>query len=140
MRMSRPLLLLAALAGCAFEAPYPDWSAPPAPPLPLSVQDVIKLLRAGISETAIFVTVREEGIESRPTMAQIAELREVGASEGFIAGLLAAAVPYPLEPADAPQLHSWPYFHPFPGLWPFPCWVWQEGKWRILAWPRPAEP
>src|SRR6266545_5878217 len=122
----RASLLLAFVGfslGCAMEEPYAGWTAPPAPSPPLSAEDVMKLLHVGIAENAIFSKVRWDGLAARPTIAEIQALRQAGATEGFIAGHLAAAIPnVAQDSSEAPvefQFFPWPPFHSFPGLWPF---------------------
>jgi hypothetical protein len=128
------LLALLLGAGCAIEEPYAAWTTPPAPSPPLSVQDVIKFLKVGISEDAILAKVRRDGIDARPTAAELRALRDAGASDRLIAALLAAASLNPPEvmvPSEAEfQIHYWPPVHPFPGLWPFTDWTLQNGKWH----------
>jgi hypothetical protein len=85
---------LAAL-GCAIEDPYPEEALPPARSAPLSVRDVIDFLREGFAEEAISARIRTDGLDLRPTDAEIQELRCIGAGEPFIARLVATTVRYP---------------------------------------------
>ena len=125
--------------GCAVEEPYSGWAPPPSSPV--SVEDVLTLLGVGVPEEAIFTRVRSEGVLSRPSAAEIRALREIGASEGLIAGLLAAAVPpMPWDPSEDLPNYVWPALHEFLGHPPFLCWTWVGGRPHLVFPPRGIEP
>lgn len=129
-------LLLPLWWGCAVEAPYPTETTPPAPSAPLSIQDVLEFLDEGIGESAILARVEFDGLAARPTMAEIQALRNIGASDRLILGLLTAAVPYPVETLRAAEidvglLPAWPPFMAIPRPRPLPCRHGLEGKWWL---------
>ncbi|MBI3856791.1 MAG: hypothetical protein HY293_13975 [Planctomycetes bacterium] len=97
--------LLLLLAGCVFEPlPYPAWTPAPAPPPPLSVQDVVKLLKSGFGEEAILSKIWRDGLEARPTCEEISALKEAGASDRLIQALLSAPVPNLIDlSGEAPE-------------------------------------
>ena len=126
-------LLASLLSGCVVEPPYPPEATPPAPSAPLSVRDVITLVDEGFAEDPILIWVRAGGLDARPTTAELQELRQIGASDQLIAALRTGGIAYPVEIlpgiGTVPWIYStWPPFHPFPGLPPFPCGHWVEGK------------
>ena len=115
--------------------PPPAITPPPAPSPPLSVREVQKLLQAGISEGAILAKIRRDGLDARPTPAELGALREAGASDLLIRELLAAAIPAPpqvlLQPAVEFPMFDWPPVQLFPGLWPFAGWTSCLGRWPL---------
>jgi hypothetical protein len=123
------------LLGCAVGAPPP---APESDRLPaLSVADVIKFLKEGVSRRAILFRIRTDGIESHPTVAEIADLRDAGAGEEFIQELLTA----PVASDDGRPAFIEEQIPPFPDLWPAFGWTWHQGRWHLIPWttgrPRP---
>jgi VWFA-related protein len=67
---------------------------------PLSTEDLVRFLRAGISERIILAELRERGYGEPLDSAHEAELREAGASETLVVALRRAA---PAAAAAAPQ-------------------------------------
>jgi hypothetical protein len=101
---------------------------------------VINLLKEGTAESAILAKVRLDGIDARPSTAEILELRMAGATDGFIARLMAAPTPDLSECPPQPTIEFQFYYLPplpFPGLLPVPWGLWWERPW---IWPGPLEP
>lgn len=136
--MPRFLFLLLLFGGCVIGDPYPEWTPPSPPAAPLSVQDVIKFLKGGISEEAIAAKVRMDGIDARPTRAELRALREAGAGDTLLAVLQTAPLPsaptVPPVPTKELEIHCWPPFHAFPGLWVHAGWYWRDGQGRPFPW------
>jgi hypothetical protein len=94
----------------------------------LSVADVIKFLKEGISEKAILFRIRTDGIEAHPTVREIADLRQAGAGEPFIQELLTA----PVASEDGRPSFIEEQIPPFPDLWPAYGWSWHQGTWHLI--------
>jgi hypothetical protein len=143
---SRWLILLFAAVGtgCAVEVTNAGPPTPHSPSPPYSVRDVFKLLGAGISEEAVRGRVGFYGIEDKPSVAEIQELRCIGAGDHLIAWLMAASIldrpECPPKPTVAFSVFLWEPFPVFPGFLPIRCWYWLEGRWQLVPWDEPVVP
>ena len=126
--MRRACALFVLLCGCV----SPAYRAVPvqerAEPSPLSVEDVLKLTRAGVPEDITVTKVRADGILSKPTAEQIVMLKKEGVSDRVIEALVGARVVPAFEPAPPRVFYRDSYA---PGWCWDPWWGWPYPYWHI---------
>jgi hypothetical protein len=107
MAMSKGFLALIIIvylaSGCAppYYRPVPIYdSAPPPPPATpaVSVEDVITLSRAGVSEEVILAKIQTAGVIAKPSTEQIVALKQAGVSDRVIEAMLTARAPVAAAP------------------------------------------
>jgi hypothetical protein len=105
MLAHRPLFILVLLLA----VPLPPSSAQPGPSsAPLSVEDVVKLSKEGMSEDVIIAKVRKNGKPFDLSSDELVELKKSGVADNVIKFLLDPTQPYvppapPAAPAAAPS-------------------------------------
>ncbi len=130
-------ILGVALAGCLLP-PRPIYRAqvPGPPPRPaLTTQDVLKLIRAGISESVILENLRSDGIAAVPSSDDLIALKKEGAGDRVIETMLAARIGPPVVAetpiAVYPYSSSWNWYYDGPWEWSYPYsfypWGWHFG-------------
>ena len=117
-----------ALAGCVLP-PRPIYRAQ-APRPPISTEDVVKLIRAGISEPVILEKLKSEGIVAAPSSDDLVALKKEGASDRVIEAMLAARVGPPV--AAEPPIVAYPYSSSWSLYYDGPWWGYPYGfyPWR----------
>jgi hypothetical protein len=109
--------------------PIYDSAPPPLPATPaVSVEDVITLSRAGVSEEVILAKIQTAGVIAKPSTEQIVALKQAGVSDRVIEAMLTARAPVAVAP-ERPVIHyryeyypRW-YYSPWWWYgWPFPYW------------------
>jgi hypothetical protein len=117
--------LLFAAGGC-MSGPIPQELAegyPASIPEPLSVTEVVRLSRAGISDDLIVGLVKTRGLAGRPDLWGTVALRKVGVTDPVMLVLLASPQnPTPRQPA--PQMVYREFTIP---LWP----SYSRGRWHL---------
>jgi hypothetical protein len=128
------LIAIWLLGGCVY--PYarsvPIYeSAPPPRPLtqPVTVEDVLKLSAAGVSEDIILAKLQAEGVAAKPSAEQIVTLKTAGVSDRVIAEMLAARAPVTREPERPVVYYRYEYY---PGWYYYPWWyAWPSPYWHF---------
>ena len=116
-----PFLLI--LGGC-LSAPIPQELvdvAPIPPPEQMTVQDIVRLSRVGLSDEVIAGLIHRRGVADRPSLSGVQLLGEQGVSTSVQLAIIAA---YPV--AAAPE-HRIVYRELFIPLWP----VYSRGRWHL---------
>lgn len=124
-----------ALAGCVLP-PRPIYrtqvASPPLRPA-LTTEDVLKLVRAGISEAVILQKLKSDGIAVAPSSDDLVALKKEGAGDRVIEAMLAARIgpPVAAEPLVVVYPYSsWNFFYDGP-WWGYPYgfypWGWHFG-------------
>lgn len=134
--MRKELLALCFAAGLLGGCVYPYYRRVPvydgpepyrAATFPVSIEDVIKLSKAGIGEEIILSKIRTDGVTAKPTADQVVSMKNEGVSERVIEAMVAAQVPQPVEPAPPRVVYRyeyapWRYYDPWWYGWPYPYW------------------
>jgi hypothetical protein len=132
---------IAFLSGCAVpyypRGPIRGEEAAQRPAVhPISMEDVSRLAKAGISDDIIIAKIRNDGVTARPTTDQIVALKKEGVSDRVIEAVVsaqvapsaeshpAAVVRYEAEPAYDLWWHYDPWWrHDYWWYgWPYPYW------------------
>jgi hypothetical protein len=117
------LLLAAVTSAGALQEGTP----PSNPGVPLSLEDVVKLSQAGVSEDVIITRIKKNGKAFDLSAEELVDLKKAGISETIVKFLLDPSQPYtpPAPPAQAPPAKSYPHdtyaskVPPEPGLYYF---------------------
>ena len=142
--MNRVVLLAAGvvLSGCLYEE-RSDWiTTETVPPPALSCDDVIRMVKAGVSEGIIVSKIRTDGVVARPSVDQIAALKKEGVSDPILEALVSARV----GPVAAPERVRVIRRNYYPDdLWWYDRWYYDMGwgwyypRWHFYwYWPRPG--
>lgn len=140
MKRSHLALLWLMVGGCVWG--YPEYRAgPPAAP-PVTLDAVVRLGKAGVSDDLIIEKLLTDGIASRPTPTQIVALKRDGVSDRVLEAVAQARVPVAEEISTGPWVVYPDYFIPDPwwtfGPWWCAWWWWHphgyvhgwHGGWR----------
>ena len=112
-------------AGCVYYVPVPDQAQRPlsgtSAGAGLTKEDVLRLIRARVSEETIILKIKADGLISRPSAQDIVELKNEGVGDKVIQSMLEPRVvpdSEPSAPATTPRYYysspSWPFYY---GSW-----------------------
>jgi hypothetical protein len=123
------------LAGCVY-GPVPRYRARPSA-TPLSSEDIVRMVKAGVSDAVVIEQIKAVGLDARPMSEQIISLKKEGLSDAVIEAMVAARLPAPqrVEPVyDYPENYYYPYYY---GPWWYgPYWYgWPYWGWHFNYYP-----
>jgi hypothetical protein len=133
--------VLAAVGGCCcVYPPYPashvavvEGTANTHAAAPMTLDEVLRLSKAGISEDLILSRIRTEGLNSKPTADQVIEMKRLGVSDRVIEATIGASVPASTyaQPAQPRVVYRYPapYYYP-PYGYPYPYYGWPGWYYR----------
>jgi|SRR6185295_7411562 hypothetical protein len=103
------------LAGCVV-GPVPRYRVRQVKPAGISSEEVVRLTKAGLSDSVLLEKIKSEGVAARPSADQVVSLKNEGVSETVIGAMLTAPV-VPEERTvevvyDYPY-YSYPYYYPY---------------------------
>src|SRR6185295_1885005 len=128
MKYIFPTLCLASLlAGCVVE-PYPRYRIREVRPAGLSNEEIVRMSKAGISETIILERIKTDGIVARPSSDQIVALKNEGLSEPVLAAMLDARVE-PAERVVESVYYPYDYYSPYSYGYPYYGYPYSYGYW-----------
>jgi|CZKM01.1.fsa_nt_gi hypothetical protein len=103
IRLNHHVAVLCLVAGLVLQTTAINCPAQTTPSLPPGVQDVVKLVKAGLGEEVILAHIKNTGAFYSLSADQLISLHDQGVSENEIKALLGAGSPtVPANPAPAP--------------------------------------
>ena len=111
------------LAGC-YVGPVPRYRVRQVKPAGLSIEEVVKMSKAGLSEPVLLEKIKSDGVAARPSADQVVSLKNEGVSEAVVAAMLTAPVveaqtvvetvyDYPYYGYYGYYPYSYPYYYPY---------------------------
>ena len=130
-------LMLCLLSGCVI-GPVPRYRVREAAAPPLSSEEIVRMVKAGLSDVMIIEKINANGLEARPTAEQIAALKKDGVSEGVLRAMLTA----PLRERTEERLIYTEDYYPYSyGPWWYgtywygwPYWGWGFSYYPYHGW------
>ena len=130
-------LMVCLLPGCVI-GPVPRYRVREAAAPPLNCEEIVRMVKAGLSEAIIIEKLNVDGLEARPTAEQIAALKKDGVSEGVLRAMLTA----PLRERTEERLIYTEDYYPYsygpwwygPYCYGWPYWGWRFGTYPYHGW------
>ncbi len=120
--MKRLWIVLVSLVAGGCVVGYPEYRSAEPVATPVTLDAVVRLGKAGVSDEIIIEKVRADGITSRPTSDQVISLKSGGLSDRVIDAVISARVPTPEEVTPSPRVIYRDYFTPDPWWYYGPWW------------------
>jgi len=118
------------LAGC-YIGPAPGYRVREVRPPGLTIDEVVKLTKSGLSDDVVLEKIKEAGVATRPTSDQLASLKQEGVSERVLKALVDAPITGAerrvVEYVYYPRSYYYPYYYPYsyyPYYWGYPYYYW----------------
>lgn len=129
--------LVSVALGCVYYEPVPEYAAKPAGrPSPLSLDDVLRLSKAGVGDDVIIAKIKAGGVKASASADEIARMKAEGVSDPVLQAFVSA----PVQAAPPPVIYryyrygptsgwyyDWPYGHHHP--WDHHGWY-HHGYWH----------
>ena len=134
-------LTVCLLSGCVI-GPVPRYRVREAATPPLNSEEIVRMVKAGLSEATIIEKINADGLEARPTAEQIAALKKDGVSEGVLRAMLTAPLRERTEERIVYTEDYYPYYYPYsyspwwygPYWYSWPYWGWQFRYYPFHGW------
>ena len=105
---------------------------------PLTMEEVLRMAKGGISDAIIIESMNARGIAARPSSEELASLRKEGLSESVLAAMVTARVPAPEESMTERVYEDPDYTYYYGPWWYGPYWyAWPYWGWRYHYYPHP---
>jgi hypothetical protein len=108
------VLSLWLLAGCVV-APVPRYRVRQVKPAGISAEEVVRLTKAGLSDSVVLEKIKSEGVAARPSAEQVVSLKNDGVSEAVVGAMLTAPV---VEERTVEVVYDYPYYS-YPYYYPY---------------------
>jgi len=112
------------LGGC-YIGPAPGYRVREVRPPGLTIDEVVKLTKSGLSDDVVLEKIKEAGVATRPTSEQLAGLKHEGVSDRVLKALVDAPVTGAeqrvVEYVYYPRSYYYPYYYPY-SYYPYYYW------------------
>ena len=107
-------LSLLLLAGCVV-GPVPRYRVREVRPAGLSIEEVARMSKAGLSDAVLLEKIKSDGVAARPSADQVVSLKNEGVSEAVVAAMLTAPVveAQTVETVYDYSYYGYPYYYPY---------------------------
>jgi len=119
------------LSGC-YVGPPPGYRVREVRPPGLTIDEVVRLTKSGISDDVVLQKIKEAGIATRPTSDQLASLKQEGVSDRVLQAMVDAPVTGTeqrvMEYYYPRSYYYYPYYYPY-SYYPYYYWGYPYHYW-----------
>jgi len=120
------------LGGC-YVGPTPRYRVREVHPPGLTMEEVVKMTKSGLSDDIIAEKLKETGVAARPTADQLAGLKREGVSDQVLKAIVDAPVTGSeqkvVEYVYYPRSYYYPYYYPYSYYYPYYRWGYPYYYW-----------